>query len=346
MMRREQMMKFLSRVVFGGFVLALSGTLAVAQEKKITAREVVDRKTLKAFVLEGKKYLEGIRTLTETAKLRDVFRAEGDWRAGNLFLMMLIKNGSVLLHGGDFRIDNKNLLNVEDDKGKKVVQELLAAAARGGDFVEYHWDDPSVEGDANPKVSYAVGYTSGLSGRSLVLVGGYSQDVSNVYVEVPEFARPEVTASEVVDRKTLKAFVEGATKVYRDGLRGDYSQLANAKNALKQEGGYWKSGSIYVFVISDEGFVLVHGARLSEEGKTVLHYEDINGVKFIEELIAAAKGGGGYVEYNWDDPLVKGDEDTGSPKLSYANGFTLPGRDELFVVGTGIYKRAKEIVFR
>ena len=314
---------------------------AVAQGRKVSAGEVVDRKTLKAFVLQGKRFLEGIRTLTETAKLRDVFRAEGDWRAGNLFLMMLIKNGSVLLHGGDSRVDNKNLINVEDDKGKKVIQELLAAAARGGDFVEFHWDDPSVEGDANPKVSYAVEYTSGLSGKRLVLVGGYSQDVSNVPVEVPKFARPAVTASEVVDRKTLKAFVKGATKVYRDGLRGDYSRLANAKNALKQDGGYWKSGSIYVFVISDKGFVLVHGARLSEEGKTVLHYEDINGVKFIKELIAAAKRGGGFVEYNWDDPLVKGDEGTGSPKLSYANGFTLPGRSEFFIVGAGIYKKKK-----
>lgn len=339
-------MKRIVIVVFWVVMLGLAGLFsdprpAVAQQKKITAAEVVDRKTLKAFVLEGKKYLEGIRTLTETAKLRDIFRVEGDWRAGNLFLMMLIKNGSVLLHGGDSRIDNKNLINVEDDKGKKVVQELLAAAARGGDFVEFHWDDPSLKGDANPKLSYAVEYTSGLSGRRLVLVGGYSQDVSHVSVEVPKFPRPAVTASEVVDRKTLKTFVEGATKVYRDGLRGDYSHLANAKNALKQEGGYWKSGSIYVFIISDKGFVLVHGARLSEEGKTVLHYEDIHGVKFIKELIATAKRGGGFVEYNWDDPLVKGDEDTGSPKLSYANGFTLPGRSEFFIVGAGIYKKKK-----
>ena len=118
---------------------------AMAQDPerpKATASEVVDRETLKAFVEGGKEYLEGIRTLTETAKLRDIFRAEGDWKSGSMFLVILVKDGAVLLHGGDATIDNGHLIDVEDDKSKKVVQELLAAADQGGDFVEYYWDDP------------------------------------------------------------------------------------------------------------------------------------------------------------------------------------------------------------
>ena len=315
---------------------------AVAQGRKISAGEVVDRKTLKAFVLRGKKFLEGIRTLTETAKLRDIFRAEGEWKSGSMFLSILLKSGAVLLHGGDAKIENKNLIDVEDGKGKKVVEELLAAAARGGDFVDYHWDDPSVEGDANPKLSYAVGYVSGLSGKNLILVGGYYQDVSNVVTKIPKMERPKITASEVKSKETLKIFVREALRTFRKALLSkDYSNLAHVKNAFRVEGGHWKSGSMYVFVISDEGFVLFHGGTQSEEGKTVLGYKDIDGFKFIRGLIGAAKAGGGFVDYYWDNPAVKGDEAAGSPKQSYAIGFTLPDRDQLFVVGAGIYQKIK-----
>ena len=322
-------------------ILGLASLLpAMAQDPerpKVTASEVVDRETLKAFVEGGKEYLEGIRTLTETAKLRDIFRAEGDWKSGSTFLSILIKNGAVLLHGGDAAIDNEVLIDVEDVKGKKVVQELLAAAGRGGDFVEYHWDDPAVEGDANPKVSYAVEYTSGLSGQNLVLVGGYYQDMSKVVTAIPEMARPAVTASEVVDRETLKTFVKAAAQIYRETMLGNYSALTHVKKAFRTEGSDWKSGSIYIFIMSSDGFSLFHGADLSREGRVALDFEDSYGVKVVRRLIDAATAGGGYVEYHYNDPTVEGDEAFGSPKLSYAEGFHLPDRDQLFIVCAGIY---------
>ena len=118
-------------------------------------------------------------------------------------------------------------------------------------------------------------------------------------------------------------------------------ELPRVWSAFKVEGGDWKSGPIYVFVVSDEGFVLFHGGDPYQEGRTVLELTDVNGVKFIRELLAAAKRGGGFVEYHWDDPSVKGDEATGSPKLSYTEGFLLPGRDQFFIVGAGIYRGAK-----
>ncbi|WP_074456888.1 hypothetical protein [Candidatus Synechococcus spongiarum] len=45
---------------------------------------------------------------------------------------------------------------MEDDRGKKVMQKLLAAAGQGGGFVEYHWDDPTQPDDEIRKVSHAV----------------------------------------------------------------------------------------------------------------------------------------------------------------------------------------------
>ena len=330
-------MKRLIAVLMLGLANLSPASAEDPERPKVTASEVVDRATLKAFVERGKEYLESIRTLTETAKLRDIFRAEGDWKSGSTFLVLLIKNGAVLLHGGDSAIDNEYLIDVEDDKGKKVVQELIAAADRDGDFVEYYWDNPAVEGDANPKVSYAVEYTSGLSGQNLVLVGGYYQNVSNVVTSIPKMAPPKVTASEVVDRETLKTFVEAAAQIYRETMLDDYGQLSHVKNAFRTEGSDWKSGSIYIFIMSSDGFVLFHGADPSREGRVALDFEDSYGVKVVRRLIDAATTGDGYVEYHYNDPTVAGDEAFGSPKLSYATGFHLPDRDQLFIVGAGIY---------
>ena len=53
--------------------------------------------------------------------------------------------------------------------------------------------------------------------------------------------------------------------------------------------------------------------------------KDSNGVKIMQEILAAAAEGGGYVEYLWDDPAVAGDEETGSHKVGYAVPYTALG---------------------
>ena len=82
--------------------------------------------------------------------------------------------------------------------------------------------------------------------------------------------------------------------------------------------------------------MLFHGADPSLELNTSnLDKTDVNGVKYLRELIEVAKEGGGFTQYNFDDPAVTGDEDTGSPKVSYAELFTF--RDQDYVFGAGLY---------
>ena len=300
----------------------------------VTATEVTDRPTLMEFVEGGKDYLEGITTLSEIARLRDVLRAEGRWKATPLYLTILTRNGYVIIHGDDPTAENKEIVAVTDERDRPVVKELLDAAGRGGGFVAYSQD--GVE-----RTAYAVEYTSGLSGMTLVLVGGFSLDLSSVPVEITPLPRPEVTAAEVVDRETLAIFVNAAAKAYRDAiLTPGMRDLGNTKNALRQEGGDWKAGSVYVFVISTEAYTLFHGGfPLRFEGRQFedIDRQDVNGVRYLRELLAAGEAGGGYVEYMFDNPAVEGDEETGSPKVAYATGFRLPGRDPVFVVASGFY---------
>ena len=297
-----------------------------------TAAQVTDDESLKAFVEGAKAQIEAITDMNEGAKLRERLRTEGDWKSGSMFLVIFLKTGEPFIHGNDRTAESKNLLDVEDERGTKVVQELLTAAASGGGFVKYH--------DGGPKTAYAVEYTSGITARRFVLVGGYSQDVSHVSIQVVDLPKPAVTASQVVDRETLITFVEEAAKVYLDAVASEgYSGLTGVRNAFREEGGDWKSGSIYLFVVSGGGITLFHGSEPYREGKTTdMERTDSKGVKIAEELIGGARRDGRkFLRYHYDNPAIEGDEDTGSPKLGYAVSFPVPNTDQRGVIGSGIY---------
>ena len=314
-------------------VLALVMLASGAAWARTTADQVVDNESLRAFVEGAKAYIESITDINEGARLRETLRTEGDWKSGSMFLIVFLKSGEPFIHGNDRTAESKNLIDVEDDHGKKVVQELLAAAARGGDFVEYH--------DGEPKTAYAVEYISGITAREFVLVGGYSQDVSHVPAQMPiELPKPAVTASQVVDRETLITFVEEAAKVYQGAVLSEgYSAITGIRNAFREEGGDWKSGSIYLWVVSGGGIILFHATEPFREGRpTDLTRTDINGVRFAEELIGGARREGRkFLRYHCDDPTIEGDEDTGSPKLGYAVSFSVPNSEQKAVIGSGIY---------
>ena len=314
-------------------VLALVMLASGSAEARTTAEQVKDRETLKAFVEGAKAEFEAITDVNEGAKLRERLRQEGPLKSGSMFLIIFLQSGEPFIHGNDRSAESKNLIDVEDDNGKKVVQELLAAGVRGGDFVEYH--------DGERKTAYAVEYTSGITGRRFVLVGGWSQDVSHVPVRPPtQLPTPAVTASQVKDRETLITFVEEAARVYREAVQTQgYSALVGIRNAFRQEGGDWKSGSIYLWVVSGEGIILFHATEPFREGRpTDMTRTDINGVRFAEELIGGARREGRkFLEYYYDDPTIMGDEDTGSPKLGYAVSFSVPNSQQKAVIGSGIY---------
>ena len=299
---------------------------------KVTAAQVTDPESLKAFVLGAKAHIEAITDMNEGAKLREGLKTEGAWKSGSTFLIIFLQNGDAFIHGNDRDAESKNLLDVEDERGTKVVEELFAAAARGGGFVEYY--------DGGLKTAYAVEYTSGITSRQFVLVGGYSQDVSHVPIRIADLPKPPVTASEVVDRETLIAFVEAAAKTYSEAVLSEgYSDLTGVRNAFRVEGGDWKSGSIYLYVVSGGGVTLFHGTEPFREGKpTDMTRTDSQGVRFAEELIGGARRNGhSFLLYHYDNPAIEGDEETGSPKFGYAVSFEVPNSEQRGVIGSGIY---------
>ncbi len=236
------------------------------------------------------------------------------------------QEGTVLFHAGDEDAGGKDLSALADDRGYAVVQDLIAAAEMGGGHVESFWDAPAQKGDQDTaKIAYATSFVGRGYGNTIILIGGFFQNVSGI--EPPGhddslIPHPEVTAADVTDRESLKAFVRGAVGGYVTALRehgtGRYSEILNA---FRAEGGDWRHEHIYLFIYNTNGDVVFHGADRSLEARNQLDLEDVNGVRFVQLLIEAAQAGGGFVEYHYDDPVLTGDEDIGSPKLSYAESF-------------------------
>ena len=160
-------------------MLALTSLLptvhpAIAQDAEVTAGDVVDRETLKAFVLAAKAHADKATSLAEYLAVLQEFRTEGPWKQGSIYLFVFSTDGTFLLHGDNPDFEGENMIDLEDANGVKILQEFIAVAAEGGGFVEYLWPDPLVEGDeetGSPKVGYAIPYSA--LGQDVVLGSGF-----------------------------------------------------------------------------------------------------------------------------------------------------------------------------
>ena len=155
---------------------------AIAQDPEVTAGDVVDRETLKAFVHAAKAYGDKASTLPEYLAILQEFRTEGPWKQGSIYLFLFTTEGLFILHGADPSLEGQNLIDLEDANGVKIVQELIAVAAEGGGYVEYLWPNPQIEGDTgSPKVSYAIPYSA--LGQDFVLGSGIFPESASTAVE-------------------------------------------------------------------------------------------------------------------------------------------------------------------
>lgn len=85
----------------------------------------------------------------------------------------------------------------------------------------------------------------------------------------------------------------------------------------------------YFFAYNSKGINTLHAVKPSLEGKDLSKLKDENGVLIIDDLIKAAKGGDGFLNFVWDKPSINAT----APKLGYAE--YLPKWD--WILGTGVY---------
>ena len=320
-----------------GLGIGLSDSTALqAQVPKVTAAAVVgadgkiNEDSLKAFVTWATAVSAEITTPEEGNKLRAaIYDSTGDYRSGdNIFLMYLADyRGTILFHPGNRAVESIPADSVVDDEGTYVVMKMLAAGTDEAVRVEYCWNDPNDDSDNAPgatcKPSYAMRYFAPTLQRDLVVVGGYYQDLSALTTPLPDIPAPAVTAADVVDRETLKQFVEGAVQ-WSDSLfnRLGFTAFLHWKIEFRKDvkdGGFFKDGQTLLYSITPDGYVVFHALDPWREGRIVINNPDARGdTTFVRRIIDEAQSGGGYVDYYWDNPDDPNDDLEGTLRTTYA----------------------------
>ena len=285
---------------------------------------------------------------------------ESPWRSGSTYLVTLSHDGRVFVHAKDMSLSGRKLkpsiyggilralgINPAHLTDPAAVRAAFAAAeaGNGGAF-----DIPSVPGASG----YASAYTS-LSFRTpAVLLAGFDLDATHLAPEQIDYGDPAVTAADVVDRATLKAFVTEAGNYFMQlVLTGDPAAVSKARIALRDPNGPWRHGSVYLYVWNlTSNVILFHAGFPGTYELTPLFpgraHDAVTGELILDRLVEAVNSGpeGGFVEYHFDDPTDATDS-ADIPKTGYVRTFSHEAqradgstRQISFVVGSGFYGTA------
>ncbi len=301
-----------------------------------TADQVKDDETLKAFVTWAHSEIVALESLSEAAENGLLLRTEGsDFNSESTYLLIVESSGEVLVHGAVRAAEGKNIKEIDGGELFETIEE--AGEKEGGDFFEY-------QHDGKTEKAYAIGYQTALTGgRETILVGGYRNELSDVELDIPPIPWDgKTSAADVKDEESLKKFVSETVEFLQDPTTLSTYSIGQLRNAFQQEGGHWKSGSVYIWLVSSENYNLFHGFdRDLEHHPSNFNRVDETGQKFVEILVNGARDNieeGKFLQYFYDSPNL--DTDGPEAKLGYTKSFRFPFTEPnqpYIVLGSGIY---------
>ena len=291
-----------------------------APSPSITAAQVEADPTeanLMTFVLEAKNYLQEASP-RQQAYASCVFRRdEGDWKSGSVYIVALSGDGTVLFHSKDMAFTGRQL---------REDALLPLAAAAGLDPETQSITDPDGGALDLPLSGYVVGIQ--YPNVAVLLTAGFEIRESHLQPVVLDPAdTPTVTASDVMDRESLRSFVNGAIEFVRNVFeREGTSAVTRMKSVFRQEEGPWRDGSTYLYVLDTTGYVWFHGA-FPQQFEFVIagRYEDaVTGEALLPKIFEAAQSGpeGAFIEYHFDDPADDSDS-AEIPKVAFVRQHSL-----------------------
>ena len=308
--------------------------------------------SLRDFALAGRDYFNSITTPTELAYAGCLIRNEGPWKSGSTYIVALTLDGRVLLHGQDMSTGGRPLqpaiyASILAALGITGTSQADYEAALGQVFANRAF--PNADGGEIPGIGgYAVGYGIHIP---YILLAGVDLQEQHFAPDTVDPGDPEVSADEVVDRATLKAFVNGAIdyllNLYQTNPAGT---IGIARSILRNPP--WRSGPTYLFIMEESGYTLLHAGfpdRFEFQTPTQTLRDQVTGELILPQIIEAAKGGGeegAFVQYYFDNPDDP-DDDFNTRKLTYARQltFSVPGGQPVsYIVGAGIYGEDDNVV--
>ena len=182
-------------VLLAGFEVGESHLVSIAEEEidygdpPLSARDVVDRATLKTFVTAAMEYtieLLASGDLEAMSIARIAMRdPDGPWRHGPVYLAIMERaSRQILFHGAfpDRFEQRRGGISRDAVTGELIVEQLIAAAYSGpeGGFWLYHFDNPADDTDSDdiPKVGYARSFAGG----HLIINSGFYLNPDSLFV--------------------------------------------------------------------------------------------------------------------------------------------------------------------
>ena len=353
---------------------------------RVTAQQVADGTgSLKDFALDARErsreHARQATTVEQGLYIACLIRQEGGpWRSGSTYLVSLTPDGRVFIHAKDMALSGR-LLN------PLIYAEILTAlGVSPADLANLASPDPGTRASAFAAVIATLsqepdapfdatapvpGLRPGIPGASgyagvyvspefrapIVLLAGFDLNASHLAQEEIDYGDPAITARDVVDRRTLKAFVTQAGNYFLEIQRtGDAAAASRARTALRDPNGPWRHGSVYLYVLDlNSNIIAFHAAfpdRFEYRPLEPTVRDAVTGELVLPQVIEAAKSGpeGGFVEYHFDDPGDRSDS-ADIPKVGYArefagqiqrpDGSTIPVD---FIVGSGFYPSSPSVV--
>lgn len=126
-----------------------------------------------------------------------------------------------------------------------------------------------------------------------------------------------------------------AVNLAAQGLGGQCALISNQKKwirlirAFVDPIRFYPDRSGYFYVYNYNCVNIAHATQKNLVGKDLSDFKDEKGKFVIRELVKAARGGGGFVEYYWIKPGVDGEH----LKIGYVE--PIPGTN--YFIGTGVY---------
>ena len=334
---------------------------------RVTAQQVENGTgSLMDFALSSRDRIREQAAQAPTAErsqyLACLIRRDESWGSGSTYLVTLTPDGRVYIHAKDMSLSGRQLkpsiyggilralgINRADLADPAAVRAAFAAAeaGNGGSF-----DISSVPGASG----YASAYTSLRFRNPAVLLAGFDLNATHLAAEQIDYGDPAVTAAEVVDRATLKAFVTEAGNYFMElALTGHQAVVSKARVAMRDPNGPWRHGSVYIYIWNlNSQLILFHAGfpnTYELQPLVPVARDAVTGEFILPQLLAALEAGGaegGFLEYHFDDPNDDADS-VDIPKVGYVREFS----DQIqradgsttqisFVIGSGFYRGASQ----
>ena len=135
------------------------------------------------------------------------------------------------------------------------------------------------------------------------------------------------------EKQTAQAVVHSSAVGLGAVLNNDQSETdrINFIRAYIDPVRFYPDQSGYFYVYDFDCVNIAHATQKNLQGQNLYNYEDSKGNYVIRMLAAAAKNGGGFVEYYWVNPSAATKDE--QKKIGYVE--PIPGTN--YFIGTGVY---------